>query len=146
MPERSNRIGRHLPTSGGLDRTLWAARKLGCETIQIFVSNPQAWADPRGRQDADTFVEGSLEMGISPVVAHAKYLINLASASEEQRELSVLPLAHELAAAGTLGVDLVVVHAGSHGGDGVKKGTERLVEGLGGARGRGAGFEGDGGV
>ena len=141
MPERTNRIGRHLPTSGGLARTLWAARELGCETIQIFVSNPQAWSGPRRRQDADTFARGSLEMGISPV-AHAKYLINLASASEEQRERSVLALAHELAAAGALGVDLVVVHAGSHGGDGEEKGMERLVEGLGRARERAAGLEG----
>jgi deoxyribonuclease-4 len=139
MPKRTNRIGRHLPTSGGLARTLWAARELGCETIQIFVSNPQAWADPRRRQDAGTFVEGSRELGISPVVAHAKYLINLASASEEQRELSVVALAHELAAASTLGIDLVVVHAGSHGGDGEEKGMERLVEGLGRARERAAG-------
>jgi deoxyribonuclease-4 len=142
MPKRTNRIGRHLPTSGGLARTLWAARELGCETIQIFVSNPQAWSGPRRRQDADTFARGSLEMGISPVVAHAKYLINLASASEEQRERSVLALAHELAAAGALGVDLVVVHAGSHGGDGEEKGMERLVEGLGRARERAAGLEG----
>jgi deoxyribonuclease IV len=142
VPERTNRIGRHLPTSGGLARTLWVARELGCETIQIFVSNPQAWDQPRRRQDADTFVEGSLEMGISPVVAHAKYLINLASASEEQREHSVLALAHELAAAGALGVDLVVVHAGSHGGDGAEKGMQRLVEGLGRARERAAGLDG----
>ena len=119
-----------------------AARELGCETIQIFVSNPQAWADPVLRRDADTFVEGSLKMGISPVVAHAKYLINLASTSLKQRELSVKALAHELAAAGALGVDLVVVHAGSHGGDGEEKGMERLVEGLGRARERAAGFDG----
>src|SRR5918994_364554 len=144
MPERTNRIGRHLPTSGGLARTLWAARQLGCETIQIFVSNPQAWADPRRRHDADTFVEGSRELGISPVVAHAKYLINLASASEEQRELSVVALAHELAAAGALGVDLVVVHAGSHGGDSEEKGMERPVEGLGGAGGGAAPLPGAG--
>src|ERR671916_1871026 len=142
MPERTNRIGRHLPTSGGLARTLLAARELGCETIQIFVSNPQAWADPVRRRDADTFVEGSLKMGILPVVAHAKYLINLASTSVKQRELSVMALAHELAAAGALGVDLVVVHAGSHGGDGEEKGMERLVEGLERARERAAGLEG----
>jgi deoxyribonuclease-4 len=142
MPERTNRIGRHLPTSGGLARTLLAARELGCETIQIFVSNPQAWAEPGRRQDADTFVEGSLEMCISPVVAHAKYLINLASTSVKQRELSVMALAHELAAAGALGVDLVVVHAGSHGGDGEEKGMERLVEGLGRARERAAELDG----
>jgi deoxyribonuclease-4 len=130
MPERTNSIGRHLPTSGGLARSIERARELGCETIQIFVSNPQAWADPKPREDADTFLEGSLEMGMSPVVAHAKYLINLASRSQEQRDLSALALAHELAAAGALGVDLVVVHAGSHGGDGEEKGMDRLVEGL----------------
>ena len=142
MPERTNSIGRHLPTSGGLARTLETARELGCETIQIFVSNPQAWADPRPRQDAEIFVEGSRELGISPVVAHAKYLINLASTSEEQRDLSVLALAHELATAGALGVDLVVVHAGSHGGDGEERGMERLVEGLGCARERAAELDG----
>jgi deoxyribonuclease-4 len=142
MPGRTNSIGRHLPTSGGLARTIEAARELGCETVQIFVSNPQAWAEPRRRQDAETLVEGSRELGISPVVAHAKYLINLASTSEEQRDLSVLALAHDLAAAGALGVDLVVVHAGSHGGDGEEKGMERLVDGLERARERAAGLNG----
>jgi deoxyribonuclease IV len=130
MPERTNSIGRHLPTSGGFSKTIESARELGCETIQIFVSNPQAWAQPGPRQDAGTFLEGSRELGISPVVAHAKYLINLASRNQEQRDLSVVALAHELAAAGALGVDLVVVHAGSHGGDGEEKGMDRLVEGL----------------
>jgi deoxyribonuclease IV len=142
MPARTNSIGRHLPTSGGLVKTLEAARVLGCETIQIFVSNPQAWADPGPRKDAAAFIEGSQALGISPVVAHAKYLINLASAKEEQRERSVLALAHELAAAGALGVDLVVVHAGSHGGDGEAEGMERLVEGLGRARERAAELDG----
>jgi len=146
MPGRTNSIGRHLRTSGGLDRTLEVARELGCETVQIFVSNPQAWADPRRRKDAETFVAGSRELGISPVVAHAKYLINLASASEEQRDLSVQALAHELAAAGALGIDLLVVHAGSHGGDGEENGMERLVEGLWRARERAVGLDGASGA
>ncbi|HET7271633.1 MAG TPA: deoxyribonuclease IV [Rubrobacter sp.] len=130
MPGRTNSIGRHLPTSGGLGKTLEAARELGCETIQIFVSNPQGWADPTPRKDAEMFSERSRELGVSPVVAHAKYLINLASTRSELRDLSVRALAQELVAAGDLGVDLVVVHAGSHGGDGEDKGMERLVEGL----------------
>jgi endonuclease IV len=41
---RINRIGRHLPTSSGLIKTLQTARELGLETVQIFVSNPQGWA------------------------------------------------------------------------------------------------------
>jgi deoxyribonuclease IV len=130
MPERTNRIGRHLATSGGLGKTLEAARELGCEAAQIFVSNPQGWAVPAPRPDAGAFVEGTRELGISPVVAHAKYLINLASPHEELRLRSAESLARELVAAGALGVELVVVHAGSHGGEGVEKGMDRLVDGL----------------
>ena len=146
MPQRTNNIGRHLPTSGGLAKTLRAARELGCETVQIFVSNPQGWAEPAPRRDADAFVGGTRELGISPVVAHAKYLINLASTNEDLRDLSVRALAHELVAAGTLGVDLVVVHAGSHGGDGEEKGMDRLVEGLGRAREQAAEIDGASGA
>jgi deoxyribonuclease IV len=142
MVGRTNSIGRHLPTSGGFEKTLRAARELGCETVQIFVSNPQGWADPVPRRDAGTFLEGTRELGVSPVVAHAKYLINLASTNEELRDLSVRALAHELVAAGALGVDLVVVHAGSHGGEGERKGVDRLLEGLGRAKERAAGLDG----
>jgi deoxyribonuclease IV len=146
MPGRTNDIGRHLPTSGGFAKTLKAARELGCETVQIFVSNPQGWAVPVPRRDADMFVRGTRELGISPVVAHAKYLINLASTDEDLRDRSVQTLAHELVAAGTLGVDFVVVHAGSHGGDGEEKGMYRLVEGLGRARELAAGLDGASGA
>jgi deoxyribonuclease-4 len=142
MPGRTNRIGRHLPTSGGLKKTLEAARELGCETAQIFVSNPQGWADPAPRPDAEAFAEGKARLGLSPVVAHAKYLINLASPNKGLRARSVRALARELVAAGTLGADLVVVHAGSHGGEGEEKGMDRLVEGLDRARELAAGLAG----
>jgi deoxyribonuclease-4 len=145
MAGRTIRVGRHLPTSGGLKRTLEIARELGCETAQIFVSNPQAWADPAPRPDAEAFAGGSRELGLSPVVAHAKYLINLASPNDELRERSVHALARELAAAGALGVELVVVHAGSHGGEGEERGMGRLVGGLDRARVLAASFAGSSG-
>jgi deoxyribonuclease-4 len=119
-----------LQTSGGLKKTLQKAKEQGCETVQIFVSNPQGWADPAPRTDAEVFVEGAREIGLSPVVVHAKYLINLASPKEDQRERSVRTLSKELIAAGDLGADLVVVHSGSHGGEGEESGMERLVESL----------------
>jgi deoxyribonuclease-4 len=145
MPKRTSRIGRHLRTSGGLGKTLQSARELGCETAQIFVSNPQGWAVPAPRPDAEAFVEGSRELGLSPVVAHAKYLINLASPHAELRERSTEALAHELVTAGALGVDLVVVHSGSHGGDGEEKGMDRLADGLLRARELASGCAGDSG-
>ena len=130
MHERTNSIGRHLPTSGGLGKMLRNAEDLGCETVQVFISNPQGWAEPVPRPDAAEFAPGARERGISPTVAHAKYLINLASPKEELRERSVRALAVELSAAGEMGLDLVVVHSGSHGGDGERRGMDRLVEGL----------------
>ncbi len=130
MAGRTNRVGRHLPTTSGLSKTLEAARRLGCETAQIFVSNPQGWAVPTPRSDSEAFAEGRRRLGLSPVVAHAKYLINLASPHEGLRRRSAEALARELVAAGALGLDLVVVHAGSHGGDGEGKGMDRLVDSL----------------
>jgi len=111
------------------------AQDLGCETVQIFISNPQGWADPVLRPDWAEFAPGARERGIYPTVAHAKYLINLASPKEDLRERSVRALAAELSAAGRMGIDLVVVHSGSHGGDGEGKGIDRLVDGLERARG-----------
>jgi deoxyribonuclease IV len=145
MLGRTNRIGRHLRTSGGLGKTLETARELGCETAQIFVSNPQGWADPTPHLDTEAFVEGRRKLGLSPVVAHAKYLINLASPNDELRGRSAEALARELVAAGALGVDLVVVHAGSHGGEGEERGMDLLVEGLDRVGELAAGFAGDSG-
>ena len=128
---RTSRVGRHLPTSGGLVKnTLRLAREQGLEAVQIFVSNPQGWALPQPRPDAEDFVEGAREAGIDPVVVHAKYLINLASQDAEHRERSAQVLAAELVAAGAVGARYVVVHSGSHGGDGEERGMERLIEGL----------------
>jgi len=128
---RTTRVGRHLPTSGGLGETLRLAREQGLEAVQIFVSNPQGWAVPEvPRPDAEPFVEGSEAAGLLPVVVHAKYLINLASPRPESRERSAWALASEMVAAGSLGAHLVVVHAGSHGGDGESEGIARLAAGL----------------
>ncbi len=41
---RTSRVGRHLPTSGGLKNTLRLAQEQQLETVQVFVSNPQGLA------------------------------------------------------------------------------------------------------
>jgi deoxyribonuclease-4 len=127
--KRTNRIGRHLPVAGGLGGTLKKAMELGCETVQVFVSNPQGWAIPEGpREDGEMFAQGARDAGIGPVVVHAKYLINLAAEDEQKRTRSIEALAGEMRVSAEIGADLAVVHSGSHGGDGV--GIERLAEGL----------------
>ena len=41
---RTARVGRHLPTSGGLKNTLRLAREQELEAVQVFVSNPHGLA------------------------------------------------------------------------------------------------------
>ena len=128
---RTSTIGRHLPVAGGLENTLKKAIEQGCETLQVFVSNPQSWAvslEPRPGTRA--FVEGVREAGISPVVVHSKYLINLAAPDNHKRERSIETLAAEISAAAQIGADMVVVHSGSHVGAGVDSGIARLTEGI----------------
>src|SRR5947209_20206895 len=71
---RTNRIGRHLPTSNGLMNTLRTSRELELETLQIFVSNPQGWGWPKPRPDGEAFAQAVQELGLFPVIVHSTYL------------------------------------------------------------------------
>jgi deoxyribonuclease-4 len=78
------RIGAHMSVAGGVSRAVDRAERHGCEALQIFSKNANRWISPpldpaeirRFRQRVD-------ETGVTPVVSHASYLINLATAFEE---------------------------------------------------------------
>lgn len=65
-----------------------------------------------------------------PVVSHASYLVNLATAQGELRDKSITSLVLELQRCAVLGVPTVVLHPGCHGGDGVEEGLNRFVANL----------------
>ena len=68
-----------------------------------------------------------------PVAAHASYLINLGSGDRALAERSVRAFAEELRRCDLLDIPWVVIHPGSHGGDGVEAGMARVVANLDGA-------------
>jgi deoxyribonuclease-4 len=89
---------------------------VGAETIQLFISNPRAWAPPPARDDQlDEFIQRRRAAGIGPVFVHSSYLINIASPNPAVQAQSVVLASQERAAAGTIGADGLVVHAGSAG-------------------------------
>ena len=113
------KLGAHVPTRGRLSRAIDYAREVGAEAIQLFLGNPRAWAGPPVTlEEAAEFEERRRAAGISPVVVHASYLVNIASTSPEFVERSVLLARQERAVAGAMGADGLVVHAGSGGGEG----------------------------
>ena len=101
------------------------AAEIGCETIQIFAGNPNAW-NP-GKLDlvqAQKFRESIERSGISPVIIHTQYLVNMAAPDPDIYLKSTNSVLEALRRAGTLGAQYVVTHIGSHKGVGFEQGLE----------------------
>lgn len=125
------RLGVHVRTGGGLGKAINRARRLGCESIQIFASNPNSWqVSILKPKEVDAFREGLEASGIAPVVLHTPYLLNLASSKEDNWENSWHALANALERAKILGASYIVTHIGSHGGAGFEFGADRVRDGV----------------
>jgi deoxyribonuclease-4 len=107
------RIGAHVSVAGGLPQAVGNARAVGCESLQVFVSNARGWAPPPVDPAGDERFRTDLaEAGLGPLFVHAPYLVNFASASPVTRERSSQAVAAALAKAAGIGAAGVVVHAG----------------------------------
>jgi deoxyribonuclease-4 len=88
----------------------------GADCAQLFVSNPRGWAGPRtSSEDAEAFRGAWTASGLRPLVAHAPYLVNIASPNREFLAKARALAASTVRACDALGIDLLVVHAGSGG-------------------------------
>lgn len=109
-----NRIGAHVPTSGGLvKRALGYAQSIEAEAIQIFASNPRGWAMPEANPSADEeFRSAAAAIDVTTYV-HAPFLINLGSPTEATYENSLAATAYALKRSRDLGALGAVIHTGS---------------------------------
>ncbi len=136
------RFGAHMSVAGGLENAFDDAVRVGCDCLQIFVKNQKQWTAKPLTEDAITrYKEAESATGIGPVVAHSSYLINLGSPKAEQFKKSVDALTDELERCEALGVGGLVLHPGSHMGEGVDAGIKRIAEGIDQAHKRTAGFK-----
>ncbi len=125
------RIGRHMPTSSKPLKAAEIAHEIGCETIQIFASNPTGWRPPADNAELCTaFAQAAQMYALDPVVLHAPYLINLGTSDAANWEKSVALLTWTLQRAALLGARYVVFHTGSHRGAGVEAGIARIAQGI----------------
>jgi deoxyribonuclease IV len=108
------RVGVHTSIAGSVVSAVVRARKLGCDTFQMFSANPRGWktADP-SPEDCERFREARTRYGLAPVAVHDNYLINLASADAVIREKSIAAFRRELERAAALGADYLIAHPGS---------------------------------
>jgi deoxyribonuclease-4 len=108
------KVGVHTSIAGALENAAHHAKKIGCDTFQMFSANPRGWRalDPTPAA-CESFRAARQAHGLSPVVIHDNYLINLASADAFIRERSIAAFRRELERALALGADYLVTHPGS---------------------------------
>src|SRR5678816_3208263 len=79
LPSDPMRIGAHMSVAGGVSRAVERAVLHGCEALQIFCKNANQWlGKPINQHEIVRFRQRVDETGLTPVVSHASYLINLA--------------------------------------------------------------------
>ena len=108
------RIGAHMSVAGGVSKAVDRAVVHGCEALQIFTKNASQWRGKALDHGEITLFRQRIEQtGITPVVSHASYLINLATTFPVLREQSIAAFVDELDRAEALGLLGVVIHPGT---------------------------------
>jgi deoxyribonuclease-4 len=108
------RIGAHMSIAGGLPCAVRRAVLHGCEALQIFSKSANQWrARPLPADEVAEFRTALAASGVFPAVAHASYLINLATPNPLLRAQSMASFAQELDRAEALGLMGVVLHPGA---------------------------------
>jgi deoxyribonuclease IV len=123
--------GAHVSTAGGIHTAIGRAVDIGADSVQVFTQSPRAWRPTNHPpENIERFKEARAEAGIGAVVCHALYLINLAATDKEVRKKSHAALLQTVGVACAIEADGVVVHVGSHLGDGFETGLERAAPAL----------------
>ena len=121
-------IGSHMSIAGGVDKSFARGESLGLEVMQIFTKNNNQWAGKQLTLDViDRYFAERERTGIHLVFAHDSYLINLCATDKSILERSRNALLDELKRCDLLDIPYLVVHPGSHMGDGENSGLKRIA-------------------
>lgn len=125
------RFGAHISISKGYEHAVKEALSIGANTMQFFSRNPRGSAakalDPSDIKKAE---ELCIKQDFGPLVAHAPYTLNLASTKEETRDFALMVLKDDLERLELAKAPYMVLHPGSHLGEGVEQGVLKIASGL----------------
>jgi len=126
------RLGAHMSIAGGMPAAVERAAAVEAGALQVFVKSSNQWAArPFADGEVAAFRAAASDAGLTAyTLAHASYLINLASPDPELWEKSLAAFVVELGRCGELGIPWLVVHPGSHVGTGAPAGIARVAAAL----------------
>ena len=122
------RIGYHVSSSGGYAAMGRRAAALGANTFAFFTRNPRGGSakaiDPA---DVAQFLEAANRQGIDRLVAHAPYTLNPCAAKEQVLEFAKLAFTEDLQKMEYTPGQYYNFHPGSHVGQGLDVGIEKIA-------------------
>ncbi len=125
------KIGSHVTISEGFSGAVKISQMIGATAFQIFTKSNRSWFAPKiNPLKAKAFRETIKDSEIKFVLAHACYLINLASTNKLVAENSKKSLSGEMTRCADLGIKNLVFHPGSHTGAGLEVGIEQIANNL----------------
>ena len=105
--------------------------KMEANTMQIFSRNPRGSGYKNYSSDeVERFQVIRKEHNFGPLLAHAPYTMNLASAQEKVYEFACMVIREDIARMDAIGIENIVFHPGSHTGIGVEAGIKNIIAGL----------------
>lgn len=124
-------LGAHVSISSGLAGAVKAALEMKANTFQFFTRNPRG-GQARKLDEKDVSTANALlaEHSFGPIVGHAPYTYNLSSKKPEVREFTLRTLKDDLYRAKLMNLPYIVLHPGTHGGQGEEAGLNAIAEGL----------------
>ena len=124
-------IGAHTSTAGGIQNALVEGSQIGATTIQFFTSNQRQW---KGRtltpEIMKEWEETRKESGLTHLMSHDSYLINLGSPDPEVLKKSRAAFAEEAARCMELEVSYLNFHPGAALESSVEECLNTIVESL----------------
>ncbi|NOY68714.1 MAG: deoxyribonuclease IV [Deltaproteobacteria bacterium] len=124
-------LGAHFSIAGGIWKAVYAAASYGCNALQIFTKNASTWKEKTiSDKESSTFLKAMRKTGVAYAATHASYLINLAGPDRKKSAKSVTALENELIRCDAIGIADLVLHPGSHMGDGEKAGIARIASNI----------------
>ncbi|MFQ5648701.1 MAG: deoxyribonuclease IV [bacterium] len=125
------RFGAHVSIAGGVFNAPQNGVQAGCDVVQIFTKNQRQWRTKElTSADVEKFKAEEERTGVKVVCVHASYLINLGGDDPHKLDQSRQNFTIEIERAEALGIPYLIVHPGSHVGQGEQQGILTIVESL----------------
>ncbi|MCM1498373.1 MAG: deoxyribonuclease IV [Clostridium sp.] len=128
------KLGCHVGMSGKemMLGSVKDAIRVGANTFMLYTGAPQ---NTKRKAIGELRIAEARELmkqhGIEEFIVHAPYIINLANTVKpETFDIAVKCLESELERTKAMGSDTLVLHPGSHVGEGVEKGVEQIAKGI----------------